>query len=147
MNADRLSKHRFPLHQPLAVAGILDPYTLAYPDKMKTKVEINLKDGKTLRREQEDYHGFFTRPFTWEDTIQKFRRLADGVVDQKKQDELIAVVHDLDHSADMSLFFIVWRSSQQMLTKAKVVYCSLCQICNCIGCIVTLTPSYSFIDG
>lgn len=52
------SKYRFPLHQPLIEAGILDPYTVAYPDKMKTKVKISLKNGQTLIREQGDYHVF-----------------------------------------------------------------------------------------
>jgi 2-methylcitrate dehydratase len=92
----------FPLHEPLVVAGVLDPYTLAYPDKMKTKVEIHLKDGTTYKREQEDYHGFFTRPFTWEDTIQKFRRLSDGIVSAETQEQLIAVVRDLENSPHLS---------------------------------------------
>jgi 2-methylcitrate dehydratase len=93
----------FPLHQPLVVAGLLDPYTLAYPDKMKTKVEIKLKDGQTLTREQEDYHGFHTRPFTWEDTIQKFRRLGNGIIDTATQDKLIDTVRDLENLTDISL--------------------------------------------
>jgi 2-methylcitrate dehydratase len=91
----------FPLHEPLVVAGVLDPYTMAYPDKMKTKVEIHLKDGNTYKREQEDYHGFFTRPFTWEDTIEKFRRLSDGIVSTETQEQLIAVVRDLENSPDL----------------------------------------------
>jgi 2-methylcitrate dehydratase len=92
----------FPLHEPLVIAGVLDPYTLAYPDKMKTKVEISLKDGKTLKREQEDYHGFFTRPFSWEDTIQKFLRLSGGIVDKTTQDNLIATVRNLENLPDVS---------------------------------------------
>jgi 2-methylcitrate dehydratase len=93
----------FPLHEPLMVAGLLDSYTLAYPDKMKTKVEIELKNGKTLTREQEDYHGFFTRPFTWEDTIQKFRRLSAGVVTAETQQQVIDVVKDLENQPEMSV--------------------------------------------
>jgi 2-methylcitrate dehydratase len=92
----------FPLHQPLVVAGILDPYTLAYPDKMKTKVKIELKNGETLSREQDDYHGFFTRPFSWDDTIQKFRRLSWGIVSAETQNHLIDVVRNLENEPDMS---------------------------------------------
>jgi 2-methylcitrate dehydratase len=92
----------FPVHEPLIVAGLLDPYTIAYPDKMKTKVKIELKSGKTLTHEKEDYYGFFTRPFTWEDTIKKFERLANGVIDENKQKQIIKVVKDLEHQPDMS---------------------------------------------
>ena len=93
----------FPLHEPLMVAGVLDPYTIAYPDKMKAKVKIRLKNGETLENEKEDYHGFFTRPFSWEDTIQKFKRLSNGVVTAEFQDELIALVKNLDEQPDMSI--------------------------------------------
>jgi 2-methylcitrate dehydratase len=92
----------FPLHEPLVVAGILDPYTLAYPDKMKTKVRIELKNGQTLTREQEDYHGFFTRPFSWEDVTEKFRRLSSGVIPTKSQEQLIDVIRNLENEPDMS---------------------------------------------
>jgi 2-methylcitrate dehydratase len=92
----------FPLHKPLIVAGALDPYTLAYPEKMKTKVKIELRNGQTLTREQEDYHGFFTRPFSWEDTIKKFRRLSDGVISSETQERLIEVVKELETQPDMS---------------------------------------------
>ncbi|MDB5004498.1 MAG: 2-methylcitrate dehydratase [Mucilaginibacter sp.] len=92
----------FPLHEPLVVAGILDPYTLAYPDKMKTKVRIELKNGETLTREQNDYHGFFTRPFSWKDVIEKFSRLGSGVISAESQEQLIAVVRNLENEPDLS---------------------------------------------
>jgi 2-methylcitrate dehydratase len=92
----------FPLHEPLVVAGVLDPYTRAYPDKMKTKVEIKLKNGKTLTGEQDDYHGFFTRPFNWADTEEKFRRLSDGIIPAELGEQLVAIVKDLEQQPDMS---------------------------------------------
>jgi 2-methylcitrate dehydratase len=92
----------FPLHKPLVIAGVLDPYTIAYPDKMKTKVKIDLKNGETLTREKEDYYGFFTRPFSWEDTIRKFKRLATGVIDEGMQEQIIAIVRGLEYQTDMS---------------------------------------------
>jgi len=91
----------FPLHQPIIVAGILDPYTEAYPDKMKTKVEIKLKSGKTFTCKKEDYYGFFTRPFSWDYTIKKFKRLAADIIDDNVQDEIINTVQHLDDEKDM----------------------------------------------
>jgi 2-methylcitrate dehydratase len=87
----------FPLHKPLIVAGVLDPYTRAYPDKLMAKVEIQLKDGKTLSCEKEDYYGFFTRPFTWEDTTKKFKRLCNGIIDDIRQNQLIDIVQKLEN--------------------------------------------------
>lgn len=86
----------FPLHEPLKIAGMLDPYTWNYPDKMPSKVKIHLKNGDTLEAERDDYYGFFTRPFSWEATIAKFRRLSGDVLSSEQQDRVIDVVRHLD---------------------------------------------------
>jgi len=92
----------FPIHEPLTIAGVLDPYTRAYPDKVKAKVEIKLKNGKTLTCEKEDYHGFFTRPYRWEDTIAKFKKLSKGVISEAVQEELISMVKQLEGQPDLT---------------------------------------------
>lgn len=91
----------FPLHEPVKIAGLLDPYTQAYPDKVRAKVEIKLKNGKTLTCEKEDYHGFFTRPFSWEDTMDKFKRLTTPVIGKELQEKLIDTVKNLDKLENM----------------------------------------------
>jgi 2-methylcitrate dehydratase len=48
---------KFHLHKPMKLAGMLDPYTEAYPQKMKAKVAIKFKGGEELTCETEDYHG------------------------------------------------------------------------------------------
>jgi len=88
---------KFPVHKPIEVAGLLDPYTLAYPDKMKTKVRISLKNGKSFSCEKEDYPGFFTRPLGWEEVQYKFRRLSTGVISSSRQDQLIEIVTTLEN--------------------------------------------------
>lgn len=97
----------FPLHRPATLAGLLDPYTQAYPEKMKTKVVIRLKDGRQLTSEKEDYPGFFTRPFTWEQTIEKFRRLSNTKIDEQHQDRIIAVVRDLEQQPVQALLDLI----------------------------------------
>jgi 2-methylcitrate dehydratase len=92
---------KFPLHKPLMIAGLLDPYTQAYPEKMKASVDITLHDGKTFTCEKEDYHGFFTRPFTWEDTIDKFKRLSANTVTEEKQEQIITTIINLDKESSM----------------------------------------------
>jgi len=92
---------KFPLHKPVMVAGLLDPYTEAYPEKMKGKVEIVLKNGEKLTCEKDDYPGFHTRPLTWEDVIEKFRLLASDVIPGDQQEKVINIVQELDtHSME-----------------------------------------------
>lgn len=86
-----------PIHKPPVLAGLLDPYTEAYPDKMKTKVEIRLKDGRTLSRKKDDYKGFFTRPLSWEDTAEKFKRLTEDVISPARQWQIIDTVYNLEN--------------------------------------------------
>jgi len=104
---------KFPLHKPIMVAGMLDPYTIAYPEKMKAKAEIVLKDGNSLVCEAEDYHGFYTRPFSWEDCIGKFKRLVSGIINERQMDDLIYTVQHLDDLTDMQTLI------QQLSIKQK----------------------------
>ena len=87
---------KFPLHKPIKVAGILDPYTEAYPGKMKTSVEITLSNGQKLKSEKDDFSGFHTRPMSWEAVIAKFRRITNAVIDEATQDECIRVIRNIE---------------------------------------------------
>jgi 2-methylcitrate dehydratase len=97
----------FPLHKPVTLAGILDPYTQAYPDKVKTKAEIHLAGGKKLECTKEDYPGFFTQPFTWEQTIQKFRRLSAGTIDKNDEKKIIDVIQNLENESMETLIDLI----------------------------------------
>ncbi|HEY4149277.1 MAG TPA: MmgE/PrpD family protein [Chitinophagaceae bacterium] len=98
---------KFPLHKPLVIAGMLDPYTEAYPGKMKAKVDIQYTDGCKLSCSKDDYHGFYTRPFTWEDTTRKFNRLCRGIVKAEQQQQIIALVQDLENREIASLLKLI----------------------------------------
>ncbi len=87
----------FPLHKPLVLAGVLDPYTRAYPEKLMVKAEITLNDGKKFSIEKEDYHGFYTRPFSWEHTADKFRQLTKNVITENQQEDVINLCKDLEN--------------------------------------------------
>jgi len=88
---------KFPLHKPVKLAGVLDPYTAAYPDKLISKVKITLNDGVEFEREKEDYHGFHTRPLTWEGIVEKFRKLSADVINVRLQQQLIETIGDLEN--------------------------------------------------
>ena len=92
-----------PLHKPLPFAGILDPYTDAYPEKLKTKLVITMENGRKFMREKSDYHGFYTRPFSWDDTIGKFKKLTGNCLEEKNQDKIIGLINDFENHPVRSL--------------------------------------------
>ena len=82
---------KFPLHKPLKLAGVLDPYTAAYPGKLMSKIKITLSGGMELEKEKEAYHGFYTSPLSWDDVAEKFRHLTHDVIDEKVQYKVIEI--------------------------------------------------------
>jgi 2-methylcitrate dehydratase len=92
-----------PLHKPHIIAEYIDPYTKDYPEKMKCKVEIKMKSGKALTAEKEDYHGFFTRPYTWSDVVSKFKKLTADTISTANQEAIVETIGKLDTEPDMSV--------------------------------------------
>src|SRR5271165_54196 len=56
-------------------------FTDEYPGKMPAKVIVRLRDGTTYEHEVQDFLGMPSRPFTWEDAVEKFDRLVVGRAD------------------------------------------------------------------
>jgi len=89
-------KTKFPIHKPVEAAGMLDPYTKAYPDKLMAKITIEMKDGKKFSLEKEDFMGFHTRPMSWTDVIKKFKAITSKEIDRLRQQKIIEVIRDLE---------------------------------------------------
>src|SRR5438874_8468366 len=51
-------------------------FSKGFPAEMPCRIQITLKDGRTLAMEKQDYEGFYTHPMTWEKAVAKFERLA-----------------------------------------------------------------------
>jgi 2-methylcitrate dehydratase len=83
---------KFHLHKPVKIAGFLDPYTEAYPEKLKGEVKIKMKSGEEYALEKEDYYGFHTRPMSWTDVKKKLRRLSNENADKELQQEIINTI-------------------------------------------------------
>jgi 2-methylcitrate dehydratase len=86
----------FPLHKPVKLAGLLDKNTEAYPDKLMTQVTIELKNGEKFSAEKESYKGFFLNPFTWEDVIEKFKKLAGNRIAETTKDEIVRIIQNFE---------------------------------------------------
>ncbi len=68
------------------------------------KAVITFTDGSVIEDEMAvaDAHPLGARPFVRENYIQKFRTLAEGIVDQEEQDRFLAAVQDLENLTDLS---------------------------------------------
>jgi len=66
-----------------------------FPEEMPARVHIVLKDGQILTREKRDYEGFFSRPWSWERAVQKFKNLSMFQTEYESGQRIREMVHDL----------------------------------------------------
>jgi 2-methylcitrate dehydratase len=71
-------------------------YTELYPAKMPAKITVRLDDGTVIEHEVQDYPGLASRPFTWEEEVEKFDRLVAGRADDGVSREIKAAVRSLE---------------------------------------------------
>jgi 2-methylcitrate dehydratase len=72
-------------------------YTNQYPQKMPAKIAVRQRDGKVIEHEVQDYPGLASRPFTWEDAVEKFDQLVGGRVDEGLCREIKDAVRSLEN--------------------------------------------------
>jgi 2-methylcitrate dehydratase len=71
-------------------------YTEVYPAKMPAKITVRLQDGKVIEDEVQDYPGLASRPFTWEESVEKFDRLVAGRADEGLGREIKDAVRSIE---------------------------------------------------
>jgi 2-methylcitrate dehydratase len=103
---------KFHLHKPVKIAGFLDPYTEAYPDKLKGEVKIKMSSGEEYTLEKDDYYGFHTRPMSWTDVKKKFRRLSNENADKELQQEIINTISNLQKHKMKDLIKLISRAGK-----------------------------------
>jgi 2-methylcitrate dehydratase len=72
-------------------------FTELYPAKMPAKITVRLQDGKIIEHEVQDYPGLASRPFTWEESVEKFDRLVVRRVDEGLSGEIKDAVRSLEN--------------------------------------------------
>jgi 2-methylcitrate dehydratase len=70
--------------------------TARYPQATPVRVTLRLHNGKLVTREQDDFEGAATRPFTWERTVEKFHWLARQYADDGLRAAIIDAAEHLD---------------------------------------------------
>lgn len=105
-----------PIHKPLVLAGLMDAYTRVYPDELSAKVTVTLRDGRKVSLEKRDYKGFFTRPFTRADTVNKFHRLAGRNTPAYARDSIVDIVFQLEQLSSGRLIDALTKETHQYKT-------------------------------
>ena len=72
-------------------------YTAQYPRHMPAKITVRLNDGTTLEHEVQDYPGMPSRPFTWNDAVEKFDQLTADRIDNDLAKDIKDAVDSLEH--------------------------------------------------
>jgi 2-methylcitrate dehydratase len=73
-----------------------DKFTALYPGKMPAKITVRLQGGTVIEDEVQDYPGLASHPFRWEDSVEKFDRLAAGRIDAVLSREIKDAVLSLE---------------------------------------------------
>ncbi len=72
-------------------------FTAQYPQKMPAKLTVRLKDGTVIEHAVQDYPGLASRPFTWDESVEKFDGLVEGRVDKALSGEIKDAVLSLEN--------------------------------------------------
>jgi 2-methylcitrate dehydratase len=91
--------------------------TARFPAEHACRLRLRLAGGVTLANEKSDYHGFVTRPMSWERARQKFESLAAHAIEPELSAELAEAVWTLDELETRDLTAILARTGARGTTK------------------------------
>ena len=67
-----------------------------FPSHMPVRLEVRLRNGRVLQREQDDYEGFNTRPMSWETVVKKFELLGYSLTGAALRQQIVEAVANLE---------------------------------------------------
>jgi 2-methylcitrate dehydratase len=73
-----------------------ESFTTRYPSETPSRITVRLTSGKSYTHEVNDYPGFATRPFTWDEIVAKLDDLAADRADEGLRKEIAAAVRSLE---------------------------------------------------
>ncbi|TAK28656.1 MAG: MmgE/PrpD family protein [Chloroflexota bacterium] len=73
-----------------------DAFSQRFPQEMPCRLTVTLGDGRVVSKEMRDYEGFFSRPMSWETTVQKFEQLATPYADASLRGQIVDTVGRLE---------------------------------------------------
>lgn len=84
-------------------------YSRRFPAQMPCRIEVELRDGRRVVKEKDDYEGFHTRPMSWDTAMRKFERLTAPFTDAPLRAEIAKAVDQLDELATANLTALLGR--------------------------------------
>ena len=95
--SDKYTQDRTNIHLASLVTVEVDPEVQAlYPRRRGAKVEVFLKDGRSLKREVYDLKGSPANPVGWDEIEKKFRANAQSILDGETADNIVHIVARFD---------------------------------------------------
>jgi 2-methylcitrate dehydratase len=73
-----------------------DEFSRHFPEELRCRVSLGLKDGRTASIESRDYEGFTTKPANWESAVRKFHALAETHATRATREHIAEAVRTLD---------------------------------------------------
>ncbi len=73
-----------------------DSFTARYPGEVPCRITVRLENGTSFSSEVKDYAGFPTQPFSWENIVSKFNKLAADHAQEGLRHEITAAVTSLE---------------------------------------------------
>jgi 2-methylcitrate dehydratase len=67
-----------------------------FPNRMPVRLQVRLRSGEVLTREQDDYEGFYTRPMSWETVVRKFELLGYSATTGRLRHQIVDAVANLE---------------------------------------------------
>jgi 2-methylcitrate dehydratase len=90
------------IEKPRKLVEKIDPYSRNYPEMMPCRIEVKLKGGRKIWVEKTDYSGFKTKPWGWEEVVNKFNGLAHKTSNSRRE-RIIETVRKLEKSSAREL--------------------------------------------
>jgi 2-methylcitrate dehydratase len=87
--------------------------TARYPEATPVRITVKLRNGQELTREQEDFEGARSRPFTWDRTVEKLHWLAEQYADDGLRGAIVDTVGHLDEAPVSELTGLLAKVSPQ----------------------------------
>jgi 2-methylcitrate dehydratase len=84
----------------------------SYPEKVPCLLTVMLNNGKKVVQRKDDWLGFFARPASWHDTLQKFHGLSERHCDRHLRDDIANVVATIDQRMSRDLLALLQRVSR-----------------------------------
>lgn len=74
-------------------------YSQRFPEEMPCRIQVLLRDGRTLSKESRDYPGFVTQPMSWDAACSKFHSLMQPYAEEAERAAMVQAIAGLENTS------------------------------------------------